>query len=94
MLIKEEKNKNNGSLNVDSYYSISKQIPFFGCPDKLMEREASDSFAMYNYCKEFGVPPHEGSFSQQPNKWIETAFLIRALINKWEAIQMERSKNG
>ena len=50
---------------------------------------------MYLYCKEFGVPPYEGSFSTHPSKWIHKAFIIRNAFAKKEkeAIDVRKSEN-
>ena len=93
MVIKEEKDKNNTqSLGVDSFYSISKQLPFFCCPNVLYEPEVQTIIDKYFYCKEFGIPPHKGDYLEQPSKWISQVFIIKNCLTKLEQIQRERTK--
>tara|TARA_Y100001937_G_scaffold86157_1_gene116557 strand:+ start:360 stop:779 length:420 start_codon:yes stop_codon:yes gene_type:complete len=94
MIIEEERRNNmSQSLGVDSYYNISKQLPFFSCPTLFYNNESSKAISKYFYCKEFGIPPHKGSFSEQPNKWIEHSFFISNCISKLESIKLKEVKN-
>ena len=87
MIIKEEKLRTKSkSLDVDSLYAISKQIPFFACPNVFYNSDNSLVISKYFYCKEFGIPPHEGTYQEQPNRWIEHAFLIGNIMNKQESV--------
>ena len=95
MIIKEEKTRSKSqSLDVDSYYSISKQLPFFACPSFFYTKDSSLVVSKYFYCKEFGIPTHPGTFSEQPNKWIEHSFFIGNCINKVETMQLEKAKGS
>mgnify|MGYP003136281873 CR=1 FL=1 len=38
----------------------------------------------YLYCKEFGVSPYKGNYSDHPAKWIEKSFIIRNALAKKE----------
>ena len=93
MLINEEKRKNKSqSLDVDSYYAISKQLPFFTCSNHFYSSGNSCLISKFFYCKEFGIPPHKGTYYAQPNRWIESSFLISNCLSKKESIAI--SKQG
>jgi hypothetical protein len=95
MLINEEKRKNKSqSLDVDSYYAISKQLPFFTCSNHFYSSANASLISKFFYCKEFGIPPHKGTYNEQPNKWIESSFLISNCLSKKESIAIAQKGKG
>jgi len=82
-LLREEvhaNNKEGGSFNVAQ--SIVKQLPFFTCPNVLLDKQAQKDISRYLYSSNFGVLPYSGSYGSHPNKWIEKSFLIKNIIDR------------
>tara|TARA_Y100001938_G_scaffold89731_1_gene122879 strand:+ start:4106 stop:4303 length:198 start_codon:yes stop_codon:yes gene_type:complete len=46
----------------------------------------------YVYCEKFGVSPYKGSYGEQPFKWVQKTFLIRASLAKKEKREIENVK--
>ena len=84
LLIKETEDFNNEGKSFDVGLSVSKQLPFFSCMNILYNQEAQENVSKYIYCKEFGISPYPGSFGEQPNKWVDRAFLIKKALAKRE----------
>ena len=64
--------------------SLVVQIPFFACPSKFMDISLNSDIERYVFCEKFNTPPYEGSYDNQPAKWVRRAFAIRKAIAKKE----------
>ena len=80
----------NKSFDVAS--SIMAQLPHFSCVNVVYDKQHQNSVSKYLYCKEFNTPPYNGSYGQQPYKWIEKSNIIRYALSKKEQQQIEKSK--
>tara|TARA_Y100000590_G_scaffold466960_1_gene644064 strand:- start:2294 stop:2620 length:327 start_codon:yes stop_codon:yes gene_type:complete len=93
-LIIEETNQANEEHNksFDVAESLVSQIPFFACPSKFMDTTLHTDIERYTYCEKFNIPPYEGSYDEQPAKWIRRSFAIRAALAKKEKKEIDRVK--
>ncbi len=91
MLSKEIKdhNKNKGGKGLDIAMALSKQLPHFCCPNLFYDLRHQKDIEKYLYCKEFGVSPYEGSYNNQPKKWISKSFFIKKAFAKKEQALIE-----
>ena len=98
LLIKETEDFNNEGKSFDVALSVSKQLPFFSCMNILYNQEAQKDIEKYIYCKEFGISPYSGSFSEQPKRWVDRAFAIKKALAKREQSMIDKqnreAKNG
>jgi len=76
----KEANAKGGSFSVGQ--SIMAQLPFFACPNIMLNKEAQNDISRFIYSKDFGVNPYPGSYGEQPVRWIAKSFLIKGLIEK------------
>tara|TARA_R110000824_G_scaffold356003_1_gene543216 strand:+ start:1090 stop:1569 length:480 start_codon:yes stop_codon:yes gene_type:complete len=75
--------------------SVVAQIPFFGCTQKLLDRDIQSDIKRYVYCEKFNTSPYKGDYGEQPCLWVEKAFLIRKYFAKLESNQINKAKaNG
>ena len=86
--VNEEQNK-----SLDVAESLVAQIPFFACPSKFMDISLHTDIERYTYCEKFNIPPYEGSYDNQPAKWVRRAFAIRAAFAKKEKKDIDVRKN-
>ena len=61
--------------------SIMAQLPFFSCKNIVLNEKAQKDIARYIYCSDFGISPYQGSYGNQPARWIEKSFLLKKIMN-------------
>ena len=74
--------------------SLVAQIPFFACSSKFMDISLPPAIERYTYCEKFNIPPYEGSYDNQPAKWVRRAFAIRKALAKKEKKDIDVRKNN
>ena len=77
----------------DLCQSILSQLPFFGCPNVLMDRSIHKDVERYLYCEKFGLPPYKGAYGEQPYKWVNRAFAIKSAIAKKEKKEIDGARS-
>ena len=85
LLIDEVKQTNKEGNNFNIAQSIVKQLPFFACPNVLVDKNSLKDISRYIYSTEFGVSPYQGSYGEQPHRWVEKSFLIKNIIGRKKA---------
>ena len=83
-LINEAEEWNKRGKSFDVALSVAKQLPFFCCPNKILNTEDQKVIQRYIYCKEFGVPAYPGAYGEQPGRWVEKSFVIKNALAKIE----------
>ena len=73
--------------------SLVAQIAFFACPNQFMDSTSNTDIERYVYCEKFNIPPYEGSYDNQPAKWVRRAFAIRSALAKKEKKDIDVRKN-
>ena len=73
--------------------SLVAQIAFFACPNQFMDSTLNTDIERYVYCEKFNIPPYEGSYDNQPAKWVRRAFAIRKALAKKEKKDIDVRKN-
>ena len=73
--------------------SVISQLPFFGCPNIFFDKDIYRDIQRYIYCEKFGIKPYEGSYGEQPFRWVNRAFAIKTAIAKKEKREIENGKN-
>ena len=86
--VNEEQNK-----SFDIAESLVAQIPFFACSNQFMATSLNTDIERYTYCEKFNIPPYEGSYDNQPAKWVRRAFAIRKALAKKEKKDINVRKN-
>ena len=77
----------------DIIESLVAQIPFFACSNQFMDISLYTDIERYTYCEKFNIPPYEGSYDNQPAKWVRRAFAIRKALAKKEKKDINVRKN-
>tara|TARA_R100001594_G_scaffold50636_2_gene83884 strand:- start:491 stop:889 length:399 start_codon:yes stop_codon:yes gene_type:complete len=85
----KEENKKGGSFNIAS--SVMAQLPFFACVNMMKNIKAQEDIARFMYARQFKISPYQGSYGDQPRKWVEKSFLLTGLIERQKA---KAIKNG
>ena len=62
--------------------SVSAQLPFFACKNRMLNQEMQNDISRYVYCEKFNVPAYNGAYGDQPRKWIQKSMFIGSVINK------------
>ena len=86
--VNQEQNK-----SFDVAESLVSQIPFFACSNQFMDTSLNTDIERYMYCEKFNIPPYEGSYDNQPAKWVRRAFAIRKALAKKEKKDINVRKN-
>ena len=93
LLIQECKYMNESTgKEFDVANSVIAQIPFFACFNNFISREYQEDIKRFVYCQETNVQPYEGSYEQQPYRWVEKYFVIKNAFAKKEQNLIEKSK--
>jgi|TARA_R100000789_G_scaffold46550_1_gene47218 hypothetical protein len=94
-LIREETESFNekGNKSFDVAESIRAQLPFFSCPNIILDQKAQDDISRYVYCEKFNTPAYGGSFGEHPSKWIHKSYVISYYMNRKQQKSLEK-KNG
>ena len=95
-LIIEETNTVNKEQekSYDIANSVSAQIPFFACINKLLNQNAQNDIARYIYCEKFKVPAYKGSYGNQPYKWVQKTNLIAMAINRKQNSEIKKAEKA
>tara|TARA_R110002012_G_scaffold59266_10_gene154780 strand:+ start:1949 stop:2245 length:297 start_codon:yes stop_codon:yes gene_type:complete len=83
------------STEADSKYpllDIKEQLPFFCCINLVLNPSDQKDISKYIYCKEVGIPPHQGEYSTQPSLWVEKFWTIKQALNIREYLSAEQAK--
>ena len=79
---------------------IKEQLPFFCCPNYILDSSSQKDISKYIYCQEVGIPPHQGEYGQQPSLWIDkywaikSAMDVRASISRDLAIKKSKANHN
>jgi len=89
LIIEETKevNSKGGSFNIGE--SVMAQLPFFACNNILLNKESQRDIARFVYSRDFGISPYEGSYGEQPAKWVAKAFLLKSLLERQKSKVMK-----
>ena len=79
----KEENEKGSSFNIAS--SVMAQLPFFACSNVIMDQKAQQDISRFMYVRNFNVPAYNGSYGEQPKKWVEKSFLLNNLIERQKA---------
>lgn len=93
LLIEEVKENNAKGNDFDTAKSIIAQLPFFCCKNIVRSKEDQKDIERYVYSENFGVSPYAGSYSEQPAKWVDRAFIIKSAIAKLQKDQVDAQRN-
>lgn len=64
--------------------SISSQISFFSCKNIFLSSQVQKDISKYTYCKDFSIPAYNGTYGEQPSKWVQKSFIIKNALIKRE----------
>ena len=94
-LIIEETNTVNKEQkkSFDIANSVSAQIPFFACTNKVLNQKMQNDIARYVYCDKFKMPAYKGSYGDQPYRWVKKSIILGNIINKKQKKEAEK-QNG
>ena len=94
LLIEEAKefNEKQGK-DLDLCQSILSQLPFFACPNVLMDKNIHKDIERYIYCEKFGLPPYKGSYGDQPYRWVNRSFAIKVALAKREKREIDGARS-
>ena len=92
LLVDEVKENNAKGSSFNIAESVVKQLPFFACPNVLLNSQAQKDISRYVYSQQFGISPYKGTYGEQPYKWVEKSFLIKKVIERKKAEAINNGK--
>ena len=72
--------------------SIWDQLPFFSCPNQILDNDSQKDISKYIYTKDAHVPAYPGSYGDQPNLWIEKYNIIKSAFNTRQELHNRKMK--
>ena len=94
LLILEVQKSNEKGKEFDIAKSVNAQLPFFCCRNIVQSREYQKDIERYIYCEQFGIPPYQGSYGEQPAKWVDKAFIIKNTLAKKQKDVIDGERNN
>ena len=88
-LINEAEEWNKRGKSFDVALSVAKQLPFFCCPNKILNAEDQKVIQRYIYCNETGTQAYNGSYGDQPYKWLQQYFILKQAFAQKEKAQID-----
>ena len=92
LLVDEVKENNAKGSSFNIAESVVKQLPFFACPNVLINAQSQKDISRYIYSQQFGISPYKGTYGEQPQKWVEKSFLIKSIIERKKSEAMNNGK--
>jgi len=89
LIIAETKKENEKGSSFNIASSVMAQLPFFACSNVIMDQKAQKDISRFMYVRNFNVPAYNGSYGEQPKKWVEKSFLLNNLIERQKAKAMK-----
>ena len=94
LLVNETNEWNKKGNNFNVALSVAKQLPFFCCPNKVLRKDYQKSIQRYIYCNETGTQAYNGSYGEQPARWVQEFFVLKQAFAQKEKAQIDgRRKN-
>tara|TARA_R110000824_G_scaffold97398_4_gene232803 strand:- start:2728 stop:3159 length:432 start_codon:yes stop_codon:yes gene_type:complete len=84
-------NKEQGK-DFDITKSISAQLPFFACLNKIRDEKYLKLLNKYVYCTETNTPAYSGSYGEQPARWVQYFFIIKNALAKREQKMHDKAR--
>lgn len=84
LLIEEVKENNKLGKEFDIATSVSSQLPFFCCPNSIIDIEFQEDISKYIYCKDSSIPAYPGTYKDQPKRWVNKFYVIKNALSKLE----------
>lgn len=91
-LVQEVSFANDEGKEFDVGQSIKAQLPFFCCPNNILDKRLQRDIQRYIYCEQFGISPYRGSYGEQPARWVDKAFVIKKALAEKEKEQIDGEK--
>jgi len=92
LLVDEVKQSNHKGNSFNIAESVVRQLPFFACPNVLLDAQSQKDISRYIYSQQFGISPYKGTYGEQPHKWVEKSFLIKNTIERKKAEATNNAK--
>ena len=73
-------NLSGGNFNIAE--SVMAQLPFFTCKNLFLNKESQKDISRFIYSKDFGISPYQGSYGEQPHKWVAKSFLLKSILER------------
>ena len=70
--------------NSDPIMDVFHQLPYFCCPNFILDREIQEDISRYQYCEDTGTQPYRGTYGETPAKWISIHFILKNSIGLFE----------
>ena len=68
-------------LSDDPILAVFHQLPYFCCPDTILDRKIQEDISRYVYCEDTKTQPYPGDYGDVPAKWLSIHFILRNAIN-------------
>ena len=91
--IESDEHQKEGS-NFNTLNNVSEQLPFFMCPNNVIDENSQKDISRYIYTKETGTQPYSGSYGDTPKKWIQKYFIIKQAMMMRENKLRAKAQNG
>ena len=93
-MIEEVKDNNKGSSKkFDIARSLIYQIPHFACYNFLLSQEYQRDISRYMLSKNHNIPAYDGSYKDQPYRWVKKVFAIESAMNQLKKTELDKVKN-
>ena len=76
----EEAMEAKSEFSGDPILDVFHQLPYFCCPNYILEKEIQEDIQRYSYCEDTGTQPYPGNYGDVPSKWLSIHFILKNAI--------------
>ncbi len=80
-----EASKLSNDMSDDPIVDVLYQLPYFCCPNVILDQEIQDDISMYVYCEDTKTQPFPGTYGDVPAKWLHIHFFLKNAISARQA---------
>ena len=75
-----EANEFKSEFSDDPILDVFHQLPFFCCPNIILDQKTQEDIQRYLYCEDTKTQPYPGNYGDVPAKWMSIHFIIKNSI--------------
>ena len=61
----------------DPILDVFYQLPYFCCPNIILDKEIQEDIQRYVYCEDTKTQPYPGNYGDVPAKWMSIHFILK-----------------
>ena len=94
LLCQESKEHHKKGSQFTDLNNIYEQLPFFVCPNHIVDEKDQKDISRYIYSKDTNTPPYRGSYGDTPSVWVQKYYIIKQALSLRESKLKQKAEDG